>query len=281
MGFFLKGALVGLLWFSLSSAEVLAEGYKTVFIRGDEPQIEAVKKFFRPAMVGVAELIEPVFGRYKNRPWPGVIISLRGFGDDDGVFVPISNNSAKNGLCGDQKKILGDFIVLKSPESPAVFPQPPGLPPVKTVATPLVPRLVFHIWGPEARLSCERQSRDESVSLFEAEKKGEIARWPGRAKFKLRFFGTDNRYPAPVGGMEKEFFFGLSKYTEYVISVENGRAEFPVDPRWLGGGYMETMTTDVNFIYPESGELMTFPGEFKRCFFSRRHLWMDLHFVHR
>lgn len=61
-----------------------------------------------------------IMGSFKGKPWPGVNVSTTATNDGgQGIFIPVSNNALKEGLCSDQEALLRTFVPPPAPAKKA------------------------------------------------------------------------------------------------------------------------------------------------------------------
>lgn len=81
----------------------------TVYVSGADARVTVVKQYLvaHGADVEVVRSTGEVMGVLNGRPWPGVTVSTSSIADgSQGIFVPVSNDAVRTGLCEDQKRLL-------------------------------------------------------------------------------------------------------------------------------------------------------------------------------
>jgi hypothetical protein len=114
-----------------------------VRVEGGKARVDAVAAYLSAHLIQVKTAYgQEVTGKFKGKPWPGVLVTSDLKDPDGGIFVPVSDAALKKGLCSDQKELLTGFLkpvpppVEKPKPAPKVDLPPQAYIPPKPAAAP-------------------------------------------------------------------------------------------------------------------------------------------------
>lgn len=116
--------MVLLLAFVVSASAVYAE---VVHVYGKGVRAEAVSRYLNShGAMAISHPTKEIAGSLNGRPWPGVNVTTSSNEDGaQGVFVPVSNEAVRSGLCADQKRLLQSYLPTAKSYQPTATVQPP------------------------------------------------------------------------------------------------------------------------------------------------------------
>jgi hypothetical protein len=234
------------------------------FIKGVQPRVDILADLLEKEGINFVRIYtteeetDVINGKTKVGIW---VSWYEDFPKDSVVFIPLSDNVLKEGVCPDQQLMARTFLQTKPKFEKKMVNNV-----VKSLTKETFP-IIIRVWqniGPAKEMFCKdgSNSRDNTINTLAGS-----PRHQGNVNMKVVFYGADSTFDAPEGFKKVDGFFGSRWERTISFSSTKGEYQINVDPRWLGKGIVKIYSKDRDVVYPPYGVVMeTYSGELLKEF---------------